>query len=59
MSANATEYGKIIHSNDEIEVLLGYKRKDLIGRNTKCIIPRLIADKHDGFIAKYLYTGKF
>lgn len=58
VSANSSNYGKIIHTNDEIESFLGYKRKDLLEKNVSMIMPTAIAINHNKFISKYLETGR-
>jgi PAS domain S-box-containing protein len=57
MSAQVLTMGRIIHANDEIEALLGYRRQELINRNITFIIPNIIAQYHDGFIKRYIETG--
>jgi PAS domain S-box-containing protein len=42
VSTSNDNYGKIIHTNEEVEYLLGFKRKDLIGQNVSCIMPVLL-----------------
>lgn len=43
ISATSTNYGTVLHSNEEIEHILGYQRKDVIGKNISFIMPSLIA----------------
>ena len=47
MSATSTKVGIIIHANDEIENVLGFNRRDVIGKNISLIMPRPIARVHD------------
>lgn len=47
ISATLLNMGKILHANDEVETLLGYRRKELIGRNINCIMPNIIGKIHD------------
>lgn len=58
VEATSQIIGRIIHSNDELEHLLGYSRKEVIYKNIKMITPSLIARDHDRYIRKYLETGK-
>lgn len=58
ISATSTNVGTIIHTNDEIEQILGFKRKDIIGKNISLIMPRPIAKVHDLFIHRYFETAK-
>lgn len=58
VSASSSNYGKIIHTNDEIESFLGYKRKELLEKNVSIIMPTLIAINHNRFVSKYLETGR-
>jgi PAS domain S-box-containing protein len=58
ISATRDNYGRVIHANDEVECLLGYKRKDLIGKNVSIVIPKIIGEIHDLFIKKYLETAE-
>jgi hypothetical protein len=50
ISATSSRIGTIIHSNEEVEAVLGFKRMELIGRNITTIIPRPIAKAHDKLI---------
>jgi PAS domain S-box-containing protein len=50
--------GNVIHANDQIEGILGYKRKDVIGKNINIILPLPIARVHDQFIHRYFETAK-
>ena len=50
--------GNVIHANDQIEGILGYKRKEVIGKNINIILPRPIARVHDQFIHRYFETAK-
>ena len=50
--------GTIIHTNEEIEHLLGFKRKDLIGNNVSVMMPRAVGDSHDRFIQRYFETAR-
>jgi PAS domain S-box-containing protein len=58
MSATSTKVGIIIHASDEIEGILGFKKKDVIGKNISLIMPRPIAKVHDKFIHRYFETAK-
>lgn len=58
ISATSTKIGTIIHTNEEVEEVLGYNRKDLIGRNITTIIPRPIAKVHDRIVQRYFETAK-
>jgi hypothetical protein len=58
IQATSTDIGTIIHTNDEVELLLNFKRRDLIGQNIKAIIPLPIARQHDKFIHRYFDTAK-
>ncbi len=39
ISATSTLMGKIIHINNEIEFLLGYRPPEIIGANVSCLMP--------------------
>ena len=58
ISANARQIGKIIHVNDELEYLLGYKKSDLNGLNVSVLLPSIFRIHHDRLISKYLESGK-
>lgn len=58
ISATSTRIGTIIHANEEVENILGYKRRELIGKNITIIIPRPIAKVHDRLIQRYFETAK-
>lgn len=50
ISATSTKIGIIINTNEDIEFIIGYKRKELIGKNISVIIPRPIAKAHDRLV---------
>jgi PAS domain-containing protein len=50
ISATSTKIGIVIHANEEVEQILGYNRKDIIGKNVAGIMPRPIAKVHDKLI---------
>jgi PAS domain-containing protein len=50
ISASSTKIGIVIHANEEIEKILGYNRKEIIGKNVAGIMPRPIAKAHDRLI---------
>ena len=58
ISATSIKIGTIIHSNEEIEQILGYKREELIGRNISMIMPRPIMKAHDKLVQRYFETAK-
>lgn len=58
ISATSVNVGKIIHANDEIESILKYKRREIIGKNISLIMPRPIGKVHDRFIHRYFETAK-
>lgn len=48
----------VIHANEELESVLGFKKKDVIGKKVDAIIPRPMAKPHDKLIQKYFETAK-
>lgn len=58
ISATSSKIGIIQHANEEIENVLGYKRKDLIGKNISMLMPRPIGKSHDRLIQRYFETAK-
>ena len=58
ISATSSQIGTVIHVNDEVEGILGYKKKDLLNKNISMIIPRPIAKVHDRLIQRYFQTAK-
>lgn len=57
-SGNLNSMGIIKNVNNEITRLLGFSKFQIMGKNIDVIMPKLIADSHDGFIKKYLETSK-
>jgi PAS domain S-box-containing protein len=58
ISLATRQVGEIIHSNDEIFRILGYKRKNLIGKKINVIMPGPIGMVHDTFLRKFLDTAR-
>ena len=52
------EEGEIISFNLAAERIFGYSVEELSQRNISVLMPDSIRNKHDGFILKYLETGK-
>jgi PAS domain S-box-containing protein len=58
MSLEAEKVGYILHTNDEIYRILGFERKNLIGKKVNALQPKMIAEVHDSFLRKFLETAK-
>jgi diguanylate cyclase (GGDEF)-like protein/PAS domain S-box-containing protein len=54
----ADERGVIDTANQAVEKMFGYRPDELIGRNVSVLMPEPYRDEHDGYIDKYLLTGK-
>lgn len=50
ISATSTKIGTIIHTNEEVEAVLGFPKAELIGKNVTRLIPRPIAKVHDRLV---------
>jgi two-component system sensor kinase FixL len=50
--------GTVLHSNRAIEKLFGYSSSDLVGQNVSMLMPEPDRSRHDGYLKKYLETGK-
>jgi len=50
--------GTITGANHATEVVFGYSRESLIGRNVKILMPEPWHGKHDGYLARYRETGE-
>jgi PAS domain-containing protein len=50
--------GKILLFNTSAEKLLGYDRKEVVGKNVKVLMPSSDAADHDKYLQNYLKTGK-
>ena len=58
ISATSVDIGIVIHSNDELQGILGFERRDVIGKNISSIMPRPIGKVHDRFVHRYFETAK-
>lgn len=52
------ESGRILDVNSAVEQQLGYTPESLIGRNVKVLMPEPYASEHDGYLERYLRTGR-
>jgi PAS domain-containing protein len=50
ISATSSRIGTVVHANEDVESVLGFKRQELIGKNITLIIPRPIAKAHDKLV---------
>ena len=57
MSATANEIGRVIHFNDEIEYIMGYTKRDLLGLNVSKVMPAIVGNVHDKFLLRFLEVG--
>ncbi|CDW84462.1 pas domain s-box family protein [Stylonychia lemnae] len=58
ISATSRKTGNIIHVNDEVETILGYKKQELMHKNVSIMMPKPIAKIHDKFIDRYFDTAQ-
>ena len=52
------DIGNIVNVNYEAKKLLGYRHKDLKGKNVRILMPKLLTDNHDSFLQNYFETAK-
>jgi len=57
-SGNFNSMGLITNVNNEINRILNFSKTDLIGQNISRIMPKVIADLHDGFMRNYFETSE-
>jgi PAS domain S-box-containing protein len=58
VEATASSFGTIIHTNEELEHVLGYSRSDLLEKNVNFVMPPLISRNHSAIFQNYLNTGR-
>lgn len=58
VSGNLNKMGNIKNINNEITRILGFSKADLIGQNINRIIPKYLAEIHDGLMRNYFETSE-
>jgi PAS domain-containing protein len=51
------EQGIIEKYNECAAQTFGYSKKEAVGQNIKMLMPQDVADKHDGYLRRYVETG--
>jgi PAS domain S-box-containing protein len=52
------ESGIVKSANPAAAAMFGYERSELIGNNVKMLMPSPTRDEHDGYLKRYVDTGK-
>lgn len=47
MTVTPKDIGNIVNANFETKSLLGYSHKELVGRNVRILMPKILSDNHD------------
>lgn len=50
--------GEVLRASASVEGLFGWAPADLVGQNVKVLIPEPYHSAHDGYLARYLATGR-
>lgn len=58
ISGEISNAGEIISVNSGVARMFGYTRSELLGRNIALAMPQPFASQHQGFLMRYLETGK-
>lgn len=58
MTVTPSDIGNVVNANFETKTLLGYKNKELKGKNVRILMPKILSDNHDSFIQNYFETAK-
>jgi len=58
VTCNDNNMGLVSNVNSEITRILNYPKEEIIGQNINSVMPRVIADRHDAFLKRYLGTSQ-
>jgi PAS domain S-box-containing protein len=57
ISGTDDNLGTVVHTNNFVLKLLGYKRSELIGVNVAGIMPKVFGETHNTVLSKYLESS--
>ena len=58
ISGNEHELGCIQNINNQVNLLMGWTRKDLLGQNLSMVMPKVFGETHDFVLNRYLSTSE-
>lgn len=57
-SHSTATLGAILSVNASALTMFGYNKRDLVGKNIATVVPPPMNARHDGYIKRFLDTGK-
>lgn len=58
ISGDEGRLGNVVHTNNLVRDLFGYRRSELLERNVNIIMPKIFAEHHNAVLQRYIASSE-